>query len=515
VAGTVTPDLADISLCEVLGSWTAVGGSLTITDNTIFGPAQGTYNLQNLLNSGGNRGADWTWGVDTNLTNMTLYAWFAFSNKNILQNKGSTGLRIRITDVNGYWGEWDIAGKNTLPHAGWICHAVRTSVAYSRTGGTNPVLTQIRKVGWRADTVTAKGTIYFDAWRYGQGLTIVGGTAGDPAKLDDIITAEEIQDNRWGVMARYEGVYYVQGVLNIGKTDQSAPTYFKDTSKIVVFKDALVGTGFYAINVVGAGSPNTTTFYLGTKSGSSGISGCVLNAAGVAKYSITLTNANVTVLGLYGSSFLNAGTITLPAYAANKEALNCNFVACAKLIASTTVMEYCYFISAPADSVLISSTSHRVKNSYFIGCGKAIEIDTAGNYTFDNLKFDSNTYDVNNTSGVTINVGKSNGANPTTYTGSTVNFTGSINLEIVVKNEAGNPIQGALSYIDNNDETPYILNTTTDQYGKASTGYTGSPVTGARWRVRLYGYRNFKMIYDIGSSNISMPVTLAVDPQQS
>lgn len=513
MAGTVTPDLTEISLCEATTGWAAVGGNLTVTDNTIFGPAQGNYNLQNVLNSLGNRGADYTWSIDTNLTNVTLYAWFAFSNKAILQNKGSTGLRIRITDVSGYWGEWDIAGKDTLPHAGWICHAVRTSVAYSRTGGTTPVLTQIRKVGWRADSVTSKGTIYFDAWRYGQGLTVVGGTSGDPATFQTFVDAEETQDNRWGVVAKYEGVYYAQGVLNIGKTVQSATTYFKDTNKIVVFKDAMVGTGFYAINVYGAGS-YATTFYLGTKSGSSGISGCILNAAGTAKYAITATNSNVTVVGLYGCTFLNAGTVTLPAYAANKETLNSNFIACTEVQPDTGVVEFCNFISAAANAVLVVP-SHRIKNCYFIGNVNATRINTAGDYTFDNLKFDSNTYDVNNTSGGTVNVGKSNGSNPATYTGSVVNFTGSINLEMVVKDEGGNVVVGAYAYIDNNDQAPFLLNTITGSDGKASTGYTGSPVTGARWRVRKYGYRNYKMLLDIGSSNISLPVTLAVDPQQT
>jgi hypothetical protein len=515
VAGNVTPNLSDISLCEATTGWTAVGGTLAQTDNTIFGPAQGTYNLQNYASSGMSRGADFTWSIDTNLTAVTVYAWFAFSNKTIIQNKGSTGLRIRITDVSSNWGEWDIAGKDTLPHAGWICWAVRTNVAYSRTGGTNPTLTQIRKVGWRADTVTAKGTIYFDAWRYGQGLTIEGGTSGDPAKFDDIITAEETQANRWGVVAKYEGVYFVQGVLNIGKTNQTSPTYFKDTSKVVVFKDALVGTSFYGFNVVGTDSTNKTEFYLGAKSGTSGISGCIFNAAGTAKYSLTATNAFVTACGVYGCTFLGAGTITLPDTAANKETLNCTFVSCAEVLPGTGITENCFFLSAPGDAVRITSISHNIKNCSFISNLRGVEITCAGTTGFDNMKFTANTYDVNNTSGGGITVGKSNGSNPATYTGSAVTFTGSVQLTMTVKTEGGSPINGALAYIDDNDQSPFIMNTTTNSNGIATVAYTGSPVTGARWRVRLYGYKAYYQLLDISGDNISIPVTLVVDPQQS
>jgi len=84
-----------------------------------------------------------------------------------------------------------------------------------------------------------------------------------------------------------------------------------------------------------------------------------------------------------------------------------------------------------------------------------------------------------------------------------------------VKDEAGDPIDGVFAYIDDNDETPYILNTTTNAQGIASTGYTGGAAAGSRWRARKYGFKPYKQLIDISSSDISIPVTLVVDPQQT
>lgn len=50
--------------------------------------------------------------------------------------------------------------------------------------------------------------------------------------------------------------------------------------------------------------------------------------------------------------------------------------------------------------------------------------------------------------------------------------------------------------------------------GIASETYTGAPVTGTRWRVRKYGYKDFKQLINIAGSNIDLPVTLILDPQQ-
>lgn len=99
--------------------------------------------------------------------------------------------------------------------------------------------------------------------------------------------------------------------------------------------------------------------------------------------------------------------------------------------------------------------------------------------------------------------------------GITFTIESAVILKMVVKNEAGDPVVGAFAYIDDSDVAPYIMNTTTDVNGEASVAYEGSPASDTRWRVRKYGYKNFKQLIDIGGDNISLPITLVVDPQQT
>jgi hypothetical protein len=88
-------------------------------------------------------------------------------------------------------------------------------------------------------------------------------------------------------------------------------------------------------------------------------------------------------------------------------------------------------------------------------------------------------------------------------------------LTMTVKDVNGVPIAGALAYIDNNDLTPFIMNKTTDVNGVASANYSGGTSAEARWRVRKYGFKDYKQLVNIGDFDTSLPVTLVADPQQT
>jgi len=119
--------------------------------------------------------------------------------------------------------------------------------------------------------------------------------------------------------------------------------------------------------------------------------------------------------------------------------------------------------------------------------------------------------------GAIIVIGLSGGSNPSTAIntahGSTT-FTSSVTLAFVVTNADGDPIDGVYVYIDDNDQQPYILNTTTAGGGLASVGYTAGVTPNSRWRARKYGYKQFVQYVDIGATDVTLYVTLAVDPQQ-
>ena len=109
----------------------------------------------------------------------------------------------------------------------------------------------------------------------------------------------------------------------------------------------------------------------------------------------------------------------------NNEMRGCTFSNSGTVTTNGCVIDNCTFqdiktgapISATYALIIASSTEgNRITNSKFINCNRAIKISASGTYTFDNLTFSGNTYDIENaaTSG-TITVNAINGSNPGTY----------------------------------------------------------------------------------------------------
>lgn len=472
-----------------------------------------------------------TWifaSASTSVTNKAIYFWFALGKASFLATKVSSGLTLTLESTTPTAGTatWKVAGSDTLPHNGFICHAVDTSVQPDSTTGTLAMGSIIKITITANGTFPGKAYLWVDALRNGTKLSITGGDVGTPATWGDLVTAEETVGNRYGILERFGGVIFVQGKIEIGKTNQAVPTYFADTSQSIVFKNSIFTSSFYDLSILGANG-YITTCYMGTAVGTTkGISGCMFRLALATQtpiYTVTATNTYVTYLGMYGCTFLGAGVISWPPANANKSLLSCNFEKCNRIAISTIRVRNNNFINsvAGAAGVLLDSTSHDVVDSSFINCPIATEISVTADYTYNNLQFSGCTYDVKNTSGGARAVTKSNSSNPSTYdpAGSAVTFPVLIQLTIIVKNEAGVGINGAFAYIDDNNITPFIMSTTTAQVdgvdGVATVSYIGSSVSNATWRVRKYGYKNYKQIINIESSSLSIPVTLVVDPQQT
>lgn len=410
MSGVVIPNLTVISLCESTTGWTAVGGTISLNDPTVFDARQGTYCLQNYAAAAGNRGADYDFGVDTDLSDTVLYLWFAFSKVPHPTNY----MRIRVTDSAGNWGEWNLFNKSMLPHLSWICWALQTSIPFDQTSATPPNMFAIRKIGWRMDSVAAKVYIYWDAWRYGTGLTIYGGSENDPATFEDLYLADA--DNAYGVIEKYNGVYYVQGKIYIGSTTDGNSTYFKDLNKVVVFKDARVKDDFYEIKLQGNSVASTTVYFGDPVSETSGI--FISSASSSRRYKLDASAdpAGGMVWKFSGCTFHRAREVILPTYSDVRKVVNCSFQDCGLVEVNTCEVTKTNFVSARDKAVRISSQDHHVTDCRFINNNVAIWHDIADvTLTYYNLFFENNITDVyvSTTSGtLTINVAGAGGPDP-------------------------------------------------------------------------------------------------------
>jgi hypothetical protein len=477
VGGTVVTDLAFFtgatggsSAADSLTDWT---GSGLAVDTVQF--VQGTGSISSYL-AAASTTRYWSFScVPTDVSGKAIYFWFALGKVAWLKTKAAGGLTLKLTDASGNWALWNVAGSDTLPHNGFICHCVHTSVPPDSQSATPPDLTRITSFEIRANgSFPGKAYLWVDAVRYGTYVQIKGGDATSPATFEDIYAAESDVNNRWGVLDKVNGIYFVQGKLYIGSTTYGESTYFEDANQVVVFKQAIVPPGFYEIAIQGnAGA--TTKVYFGRKVGDKGVSGCAFRTApGATPFKFTASDPNITELGIYGCSFFDASTIELPAYSDTREVLSTSFEACAPVKVSTCRVKYCNFINADDAGAEISSTTLNLTNSSFVGCPYGVRITAPGTYVFDALTFSGNTVDIDNASGGRVEVQCVNGSNPTTYTGDTT-IINVVYVTVKVVDPSLNPIEGAQVWVYNVTDGSVIMNKATDANGvaQATVNYTG------------------------------------------
>lgn len=453
----------------VAGAWSTSGSGLGL-DTAEFREASGAI-CATLITSGSTNYIIFTRSSGSwDLQNTHLYIWFNYTATKYVADESANGLQIRVGDGSNV-GLWTVGGGDTYG-GGWRCFVVNT--ARSFTSGTC-TLSSVTSVG--INITIAGGTprnatnAWVDIIRYGNGgITVTGGTSGDPGKWSEIFNDDKssVDNKAHGIVRREGGAYILQGPVYFGSTG-SANTYFKDTSQVVTFDNLYVSTSLYQIVV--QGGTGTTEVFFGNKSGTAGISGCFFKSANSAlPFAFTATSSSITSLGLYGCSFVNAGIISLPTYTTAREMLNCNIETSLEMLASTCIVKYCNFISSSGNAVKVPATNY-LTDCNFISCAQGVNIFETSDYSFTNLIFTGCTYDVNNTSGGARNVSNNGTTNAGTYTGSAVTFIDATTITIRVKDESGLPIDEALVYLDEDDLTSYIMNTQTNSSGVATGGH--------------------------------------------
>jgi hypothetical protein len=522
MAVTVGKNLTDISLNEATTNWAVDPNAGSNTPTLSLAPPddvkiQGSYSISSYNASGNIRGHRYDLGAGgTNLSNQNIYCWFCCSNKANIPAIGTSGMRIRVYDTSGNYSEWDIFGGTSLPHNAWLPWVVNTAITPSRSSATPATLTAIRYVGWicgGSTTVSSKTWIWHDAWRYGTGLTVKGGDSGAPASLADVYAYDVA--NACGVIDKINGVYFLQGKLQIGSTTSGDVTYFKDTSDVIVFKDSPIPNGFYDISLVGNATANTEV-YFGALSGGRGITGCLFRCANPSqtpKFTITASNTSVTKFGFYGCTFLNAGTITGQAYNADKQFIDCNIQASAAMEPGTGKVQYCNFISAAGSALKLASITHHTDYCNFISCVDGVEITAAGDaYPFSALMFSGCTYDVKNSgASAAVYIDPSNSSNVSTHHetaggSTTINFP-QITLtitDLVTGSDVVIYDAGTETVLDDAQENagttwPFYYSDLVDSYIDIG--------------VFLAGYRpKYVRNYLLGATNASLPAKQTIDP---
>lgn len=348
---------------------------------------------------------------------------------------------------------------------------------------------------------------FTDTIRYGNlGIEITAGTSGTPSNWADIFTEDRstVTTTAYGIARELgSGLIGLQGPLVFGDADDTTATFFADTNKTVVFEDRNLGIDKYSITVRAGGATGTTTFRMGTISGSDqGVEGVdFLCPIGVGA-SFDASNANLQSLLLYGSSFTNYDQGMLfsadVTNGPNHDVFSCDFTGCSQIdpgkvdfrnnsIADSTS-------SATGAILLDSDGTGTWSDLSFVsgGTGHAIYITASGTYNLTDFLYSgysatspgsnptpstgsTDAIIYNNSAGaVTLNivggdtVTVRNGASATTV------VNNNITLSVTIANSSGTKIPGTYVQFFETDGTQIGTDQTTDDIGEASVTTSAS-----------------------------------------
>lgn len=504
-----------INDCESLTGWSGLVDAL-VTD--FFKEGSNCIGME--LWQSGNNDHTLTGSWDLSGTKH-LRLWWMTTVLNELNTDANGGFQIGVSDGTNT-GFYLVSGSTTYP-GGWYNPVIDLSRAVD--SGIKPTMTAITSIILRWNlTANAKKvqSCWIDHLYIGDGL-IAYGTLTSSFDFDDILAKDEAVANGWGIIRKVGGVYYLVGSLEFGDSAGTGELDFKDISQVVVFEDRKVNASLYNFTVVANATGATQKFQLGDVSGGRGISGCVIRSEGTPKYDIVCTDTDVDDFKLYGCTFYDADDTQLPANSASREVIDCTFEKCGQVVPDTCKVQYCNFISSDATvdaAILINDDPHYVTDCSFINCPDGVEMDTLGdgNYDFDDLVFTGCTYDVNNTCGSPLTVTKVGTSNPSTYTGSTVTFAGSVTLTVTVVDKDNNPIENVQTAIYKSSDDSQLMNEDTNASGVATESYTGSTPADVYVRVRKSSVGATKYIPAsttgtiVAQTGYSVKITLQEDP---
>lgn len=239
--------------------------------------------------------------ANLDLTGFHLYFWIKCITLASMDTRARGGIRLSVSstaavalDATAPWttlpwrgisdsNQWFLTGSDFDTTSGWVCYVVDPFSTADFSRGT-PVMTSVDRIGISAAVLQVVGAgsfkpknILWDYISYASKLTITGSTG----TFQDIYATDSTIANQYGVLRKSNGVFLGGGKLVFGTTGQSAPCVFTDTKQTLVWQDFPVASGFYEIQLAGAGAPNVTTVTLGTYSGGLTSGGCTIRGVGL------------------------------------------------------------------------------------------------------------------------------------------------------------------------------------------------------------------------------------------
>jgi len=394
---------------------------------------------------------------------------------------------------------WAVDGSDTYP-GGWVRYIIDLSKTASTTQGTLS-LSSVEHVGFYCNTqpnVAKFDNLVIDRIDYltpGEGLRFTG-TSPD-GSWSELYTADNNTSNKYGVIERQNGIYIVQGSIEIGDdAGTGATTWDEASGSVVVFKnpryyngtaDALcVSDDFYQIKLVGNATGATNITWgdvVGSGDSRQGIGGGSIRTAGPDwSFDAAADIGHLTAVDLYGVDVVGAGRGVDLDDGNKTSVVSCAFIGCGEVTTGSTnngaevlscvVIDPDDAVSAQNRGIELPNTTHNVKKVSFITSGTPTtqhmtHLSQAADYSigFDEIKFfgsySSSTiwHGENSGSNADVTINPSNGADPleaefnNTSSGTVDVANPAVTLTVTVKDENNSNLQNARVLVEAGDGT--------------------------------------------------------------
>lgn len=304
-----------------------------------------------------------------------------FSSKSKLN--ATSGYRLIVGNGTSR-GEWDVppVTSELKRNGAFVTRVISPAEDFSRiaagswtTTGNPAQLSNVTQMGGGLQTtVSIMGSFnnaQIDQMTIGLGIRLSGGTGGSPDTFETARAADE-DSGIWG----WSQARILKGGIYIGPATGSAASVFTSTNETRVFSASPVAAGFYRVEARGGGTDVN-------------ISGANISAedSAVARWDYTV-GADTLSWDDTSSVYSGIGTMTLESVA-NLTSLTVNDAT--SIIHNGADVVSCSFANAnTADGVALIETANptNIQNCNFtFSDGHAIEITTAGTYTFTGNKF--------------------------------------------------------------------------------------------------------------------------------
>ncbi len=485
---TNTPNV--LNLAESVTGWQ--GDSFTFQSDLFL---QGTGGVECSLTNNGNNDVFVNDFTPANLNATHLRLWF---NITFLGNLSSINpIQAFISDGTNT-AYWDIGFEYT---GGWANIVVDTSA--TPLSGTKPTGNSTQ-VGIRFVTSSKPRNVpanaYFDAWYYGDGYTVTGGTNGDEINWESIFL--EDNNNSYGVVKKIDDIYFLSGDISIGIG--ATTTFFKSAEK-VQFQDLPVNENLYSVSFSGSG---LNVDIIGGSYGAAGNQNYIFDASDT-----------LMIFKALGVQFEKG----IPSFGAGGDAQNLVFDNCGQVDPSTAIFKFNSFrnyqgldggaLLYPNDDTNISDLSFQ---SFGTGHGMELSENGTSTRTFENI---SNTgYGANNTTDSFVNytgassfdLSYNNGTEPTVNP--TILVTVLQNQKTLTLTGLNNPTKVYLMNTSLNETDPnFILDSQLITSGVYTYSFTESININALYRIVNLTSNVIEQDVFLGANNLIIPISQQID----